>query len=202
MAVLKKIVIEEISGVDRPAQKHARVVMLKRDNTEDAYIEVGDEAVTEIRKLQKNGDFADFQKHDYMQLLNSLAEEIQLEGESIQKAFTRGLETPAGIELFGLMKRAKGSEVKVEGDAPQDDVARHDGPASAKFHSMVVDHQRANRGLSYQQSYSRLYSDPDNFELREQIKAEHLAATLRTLTIGEAQNLEPAPPFPANARGN
>ena len=99
MAVLKKIVIEEISGVDRPAQKHARVVMLKRDNTED-YIETGDEAVTEIRKLQKNGDFADFQKHDYMQLLNSLAEEIQLEGESIQKAFTRGLETPAGIELF------------------------------------------------------------------------------------------------------
>jgi len=98
------------------------------------------------------------------------------------------------------MKRAKGSEVKVEGDAPQDDVARHDGPASAKFHSMVVDHQRANRGLSYQQSYSRLYSDPGNFELREQIKAEHLAATLRTLTIGEAQNLEPAPPFPANAR--
>jgi hypothetical protein len=202
MAVLKKIVIEEISGVDRPAQKHARVVMLKRDNTEDAYIEVGDEAVTEIRKLQKNGDFADFQKHDYMQLLNSLAEELQADGESPQQAFTKALTTPAGIELFGLMKRAKGSEVKVEGDAPQDDVARHDGPASAKFHSMVVDHQRANRGLSYQQSYSRLYSDPGNFELREQIKAEHLAATLRTLTIGEAQNLEPAPPFPANARGN
>jgi hypothetical protein len=201
MAVLKKIVIEEISGVDRPAQKHARVVMLKRDNTED-YIETGDEAVTEIRKLQKNGDFADFQKHDYMQLLNSLAEELQADSESPQQAFTKALTTPAGIELFGLMKRAKGSEVKVEGDAPQDDVARHDGPASAKFHSMVVDHQRANRGLSYQQSYSRLYSDPGNFELREQIKAEHLAATLRTLTIGEAQNLEPAPPFPANARGN
>ena len=104
---------------------------------------------------------------------------------------------PANPRKASDPRKAKAPE-----DAKQDDAPRHDGPASAKFHSMVVDHQRANRGLSYQQSYSRLYSDPDNFELREQIKAEHLAATLRTLTIGEAQNLEPAKPFPANARGN
>ena len=136
-------------------------------------------------------------------MIERRAGQLREYGETLQQSYVKFITAdPAGRVLFKAYQSAPIGKAKAPEDAKQDDAPRHDGPASAKFHSMVVDHQRANRGLSYQQSYSRLYSDPGNFELREQIKAEHLAATLRTLTIGEAQNLEPAPPFPANARGN
>jgi hypothetical protein len=61
---------------------------------------------------------------------------------------------------------------------------------------MAVDYQRAHSGMSYQQAYSHLYSRPENESLREKIKAEHMAETMRTLSIDEAMALEPAPPFP------
>jgi hypothetical protein len=194
MAVLKKIVIDEISAVRKPAQTHAKVLIIK---SADAAPETGDEAVTEILKLQSNGDFDGFEKSDYLGLLNSLAEEIQADGESIEKAFTRGLETPAGIELFGLMKRAKGSEVKVEGDAPQDTVARRDEPATAELELKAQELARKT-GLSYAQAFTRIIDDPKYRRLRDDANGERQLALIRSLTPQQARDLEPVvKPFPA-----
>ena len=99
--ILRKIVIEEISCVRKPANEHAKVLIMK---SADTLPETGLDAVEMIKKMQANGDFEGFEKADYLDLLNGLAEEIQQDGESIQKTFVRGLETPAGVELFALLK--------------------------------------------------------------------------------------------------
>jgi hypothetical protein len=104
-----------------------------------------------------------------------------------------------GKLLYKAMRIAPGAEVKpVAQVAPPspEAAAKLLGAAHAQMHSMAVDHQRAHSGMSYQQAYSHLYSRPENAPLREKIKAEHMAATMRTLSIDEAQNLEPAKPFP------
>jgi hypothetical protein len=67
------------------------------------------------------------------------------------------------------------------------------GPAHAKLHEMAIEHSRAH-GLSYQQSYTRLFTSPENVALRAGIAAE---AGIRTLTLDEARALAPAPAFPA-----
>jgi hypothetical protein len=58
------------------------------------------------------------------------------------------------------------------------EVAEHLGPSHAKLHSMALDHQRANPGMSYQSAYGYLYAKPENVSLREKIKNEHLSATM------------------------
>jgi hypothetical protein len=132
------------------------------------------------------------------------AAKLRANGESPQQAFAKVItDDEIGRLLFRALKRAPGAEVKL---APQsappsrEEAAQHLGPAHARLHSMAVDHQRAHSGMSYQQAYSHLYTRPENGPLREKIKAEHMAATMRTLSIGEAQNLEPAKPFPPYGR--
>jgi hypothetical protein len=192
MAVLKRFVIDEISAVRKPAQKHAKVLIMK---SADTLPETGLDAVDMIQKMQANGDFDDFQKSDYMALLNNLAEEIQAEGESIQKAFVRGLETDAGRALFGLMKRAGGSEGRAPKDAVEDDTPKYDGPADAELNRLARERQKVS-GRSFAQSYSDVLDMPGNRKLTIQAAAERDLKMVRSLTIQEAQNLEPAPPFP------
>ncbi|MGA3341545.1 MAG: hypothetical protein ABSD11_13160 [Methylocella sp.] len=192
MAILKKIVIDEISAVFRPAQKHAKVLIMKSANSTP---ETGDDAIDMIRKMQSNGDFDGFEKSDYMALLDGLAEEIRLDGESIQKAFTRGLETPAGVELFKLMKAAGGSEVKAPNDAVQDDTPKYDGPADAELNRLARERQKVT-GRSFAQSFSDILDMPGNRKLTIQAAAERDLKMVRSLTMQEAVALEPAKPFP------
>jgi hypothetical protein len=58
---------------------------------------------------------------------------------------------------------------------------------------MALEHSRAH-GLTYQQSYTRLFTSPENVALRAGIAAE---AGVWTLTLEEARALAPAKPFPA-----
>jgi hypothetical protein len=67
------------------------------------------------------------------------------------------------------------------------------GPVHAKLHEMAIEHSRTH-GLSYQQSYTRLFTSPENVALRAGIAAE---AGIRTLSLDEARALAPAKPFPA-----
>jgi hypothetical protein len=210
--ILRKLVIGEVSAVDKPACLHCKALLIKRDAPRDETGDAGENyrrnGVIDFKKMMPTEDSVALQKliddgelnlskSEIHEVLERRAEQLREDGETLQQSYVKFITAdPAGRVLFKAYQSAQIGKAKAPEDAVQDDAPRHDGPASAKFHSMVVDHQRANRGLSYQQSYSRLYSDPDNFELREQIKAEHLAATRRTLTIGEAQNLEPARPFP------
>ena len=139
-------------------------------------------------------------------------------GESYAKSFTAVYTDPANAAIrdgakyddiakaFDLAHGTAKSLIPVAKEAYDPlqkaaEVAEFLGPWHAKLHSMAVDHQRAHSGMSYQQAYSHLYSRPENEPLRNKIKAEHMAATLRTLSIGEAQALEPAKPFPPYAGG-
>jgi hypothetical protein len=96
--------------------------------------------------------------------------------------------------MFGY--RLSGTHVAkaVPPDPEQDFVARaidDRGPAYEKLHQMALEHSRAH-GLSYQQSYTRLFTSPENVALRAGIAAE---AGVRTLTLEEARALAPAPAF-------
>jgi hypothetical protein len=51
---------------------------------------------------------------------------------------------------------------------------------------MSVDHMRAHSGISYQRAYSYLYNRPENQALREKIKAEHMAQTMRGVGLSGA----------------
>jgi hypothetical protein len=207
--ILRSFSISEISAVRKPAQEHAKALIMKSADTAP---ETGDIAVEAIHKMLSDGDFDGFQKHDYMDLLNSLAEEIQQEGESIQKAFTRGLETPAGVELFGLMKAARGPEVKAPAVEtteyePRDE---HIGVEHARL-AALADHEVARKpGLSRRQAVANILQN--NEALSTKIKREKLkyemgrsgsddAGTASrgpgSLTLDQAIALEPARAFPA-----
>jgi hypothetical protein len=191
--IIRAFKIDEVSAVRKPASEHAKVLIMKSDDTDTP--ETGDIAVTEIRKILDDGCFDDFEKSDYMGLLDMLAAEIQMDGESIQKAFTRGLETPAGRELFGLMKRAGGSEVRAPKDAVQDTVARRNEPATIELELKAQELARKT-GLSYEQAYTRIIDDPAYRRLRDDATGERQLALVRSLSIFDARNLEPAKPFP------
>ena len=81
--------------------------------------------------------------------------------------------------LWGICKTASGSEIPPSAPSPMTPVRQEtsEGDAEAKIHSMTIDHQRANSGMSYQQAYAYLYTKPENQALREEIKRNHLART-------------------------
>lgn len=199
VAILKKIVIKEISAVRKPAQEHCVVKIMKSADVDIP--ETGTAAVTEIRKMLSDGDFAEFEKSDYIDMLDTLAASIKQDGESIQKAFVRGLETPAGRELFKLMKAARGSEVKAPKDAVEDDTPKYDGPADAELNRLARERQKVT-GRTFAQSFSEILDMPGNRKLTIKAAAERDLKMVRTLTIFDAQALTSTRPFPPNARGN
>jgi hypothetical protein len=90
-------------------------------------------------------------------------------------------------------------------DPPQDFVSRSiedRGPAHRKLHEMALEHSRQH-GLTYEQSYTRLYTSPENIGLKAAIAAED---GVRTLTMEEAMALAPSKEFqsyghPGDVRG-
>jgi hypothetical protein len=195
--IIRAFKIDEVSAVRKPASEFATVrIMKSADNTP----ETGDIAVEAIRKMLDDGDFDDYAKSDYTEMLNTLAESIQKDGESFQKSFTRALETPAGHEIFQLLKSAPGSDVVKVKDAPQDMVTPAPGPARAKLEALARDRQRTS-GRSFAQCYADVVDDPANRALRDAANREREIELMGSLDIFDAQRLAPAKPFPANARG-
>jgi hypothetical protein len=97
--------------------------------------------------------------------------------------------------IFGTRLSMIPAQKAAPSDAKQDYVARaaeDRGPAHTRLHEMALEHSRAH-GLSYQQSYTRLFTSPENVALRAGIAAE---AGVRTLTLDEARALSPSKPFP------
>ena len=181
----------------------------------NAAIDDEDGFIPEAKKGMTMTDY-DTSRGPYHAILDKMALARQAEtGESYAKAYTECYTDPKnalirdGVKYDELARAfdsshgtAKSLIPVAKAAAPHDplakaaDVATHLGPGHARLHSLAVDHQRAHSGMSYQQAYSHLYSRPENEPLRNKIKAEHMAATMRTLSIDEAQALEPAPAFP------
>jgi hypothetical protein len=95
---------------------------------------------------------------------------------SKQQKFTKYLETDTGKELFWAVTKAAGIH-STECVAYQKARAEMDGPASAKMHSLAVDRMRET-GHTYERAYSHVYGHENNQGLREQVKGEHMQATL------------------------
>jgi hypothetical protein len=106
----------------------------------------------------------------------------EITGESYAKAYAEIYYDPENIAL---------RKAEAPADARQDFVDR--GPNHAKLHRMALEHS-ARHGLTYEQSYARIYESPSNAQLRAGIAAE---AGVRTLTPDEARALSPSRPFPA-----
>jgi hypothetical protein len=151
----------------------------------------------------------------YMAMLNRQARARQaVTGESFEKAFTECYCDPSNAvirdnathehlaqghdAMFGTRFSAIPAQKAAPQDPKQDFVSRaieDRGPAHQKLHRMALEHSRVH-GLSYQQSYTRLFTSPENVALRAGIAA---GAGVRTLTLEEARALSPSKPFPAYA---
>jgi hypothetical protein len=142
-----------------------------------------DSSIVMFAKIAVNqGRSPGIEKHDFYDAIVKRADELRADGESPQKSFVKAItEDETGRLLYQAMKIAPGAEVK---PAPQsappsrEAEAKLLGPAHARLHSQAVDHQRANPRLSYESAYSRMYTAPENANLRAEINREHLAASM------------------------
>jgi hypothetical protein len=174
--ILRKLEIREISAVDKPAQKHARAVIMKR-HTEYT----PDELVGLIQKSVDAGEADHAQKHEYIEAITARANELRVAGDSDAQAFTKAITTDEPCKLlFKLMKAAPGSEVPPP-DAKQDDVPHVDakGPAEQAIEEAVATHRAdaAAQGLplSREQAFTAVYTHPAHRGLKSRYDAELLA---------------------------
>ena len=196
--IIRSFKLDEISAVRKPASEFATVRIMKSDTQGD---DTAESDLETVRKLAADGYLDKFEKHQFIGLIHDRAADIRRDGETVEKAFARRIESdPCGRELYALMKRAPGAEVKPV-DAKQDDVPHFDVPASRKLDELARDRQRTS-GRSYAQSYSDVIDDPKNRKYRDAAKGEREIALIRTLDIFDAQALTPTKPFPREARGN
>jgi hypothetical protein len=110
----------------------------------------------------------------FREAIEARAEEIRLAGETKEGAFTKAItKDETGILLYAAMKRARGPEV--EADAVEDDVKpQSKGPAHDKLQAMAELHHMKNQTKSVAESYTYLYTHPDNRALTARVRAEHL----------------------------
>jgi hypothetical protein len=164
--------------------------------------------IPEAKKGTTMTDY-DVSRGPYHAILDKMALARQAEtGESYAKAYTECYTDPKnaairdGVRYDELARTFDSSHgtakslIPVAKEAPYDPLrkaAEYLGPAHARLHNIAVAHQKAHPELTYAQAYTHLYMLPENDLLRAKIKAE---AKIQTLTIEEAQNLEPAKPFP------
>jgi hypothetical protein len=167
--ILRRFAISEISAVDRPAQEHAKMVLMKRDAGGEPSIEV-------FAKMQIEGRGTGLEKHNYVDAIAKRAAELRSPSESDAQAFAKCIvDDDLGKLLYKAMKAAPGPEVKPEPEA-KPEAPTFVGPAHAKMHAKAVELRRANPHLSFEGAYAQCYADRHNVALRKQVRDEHLAA--------------------------
>jgi hypothetical protein len=101
--ILRRLLINEISAVDRPAQAHARALILKRHAPEP---ELADDdlsleaAIAEVSKRLSAGEAADL----FERVGRVRVERDRQPGETLEKCRARYWSTPEGMTLRGLAK--------------------------------------------------------------------------------------------------
>jgi len=163
--ILRKLEIQEISAVDKPAQKHARAVIMKRHTDYTS-----DELVALIHKSVDAGEADNAQKHEYIEAITVRANDLRVAGDSDAQAFTKAITTDAPcMLLYKLMKSAPGSEVvfPVNNDAEED--YAHGNPKDEAVRAILEGAKRVQDEartksivLSDAQSFDRFYNAPEN----------------------------------------
>ena len=166
---LRDVQVNEISLVDRPANKGARVLIMKAEGNDVTGI-----GITGFAKMEIAGHSSGLSRQRFETAIIKRAAEIRKAGESDAQAFTRTItQDDDGRLLY------QASKIAPQGDAVQDFVGDEKppsrGPAHNKMDSLATDHMRAHAGLSYQQAYAQVYTHPDNRALRARVVAEHAA---------------------------
>ena len=138
-------------------------------------------------KIQVEGLGTGLDRDDWMVAIEQRCEERYgaIDKLSPEQRFTKTItEDNIGKQLYAAMKAAPPpspaeppARVTTEQFAKMDAEIR--GPAHAAMHVLATDSQRA-RG-------ARVYSHPDNQRLRELVKYEHMAATMRGNTVYQAE---------------
>jgi hypothetical protein len=151
-----------------------------------------------------DGHETPFSKADFVDAIQTRADATLPADWSPQRRFSRAISGGDSVasELYRACKAAPGSEVRAPVEKV-DDGPVHIGPAHAKMHSLAVDRQR-ERPISFAAAYSEVYSHANNAALRAAVQREHLQQALAaihgggvsgTLSIDQAQRMEPAKDF-------
>jgi hypothetical protein len=148
-------------------------------------------ALKMFAKMQTEGKPTGLDRDDWHNAIVKRAELRYGDAElSAAQKYVRTIEKdPLGWELYAALKAAPYPEAKEALEKPADihkSVADMHGRAHGQMHAKAIDAQRADPRASYAGAYARVYSDPKNSALRAQVKAEHLAATMRAVSSGAA----------------
>ena len=164
--------------------------------------------VAEFTKRWEAGAYDHATKDFWHRMITEKAEKARRDGESVERAYARLIiSDPAGRALFKAYQRAPNGEPPPVQKAA--DGTQHIGPHHARAHVEAVARQR-ERAISYSAPMSEILTkDP---ALAAAVREEHLAHALGmmngaggsqsipsgvtgTLSIQQAQNLEPARSF-------
>jgi hypothetical protein len=167
--ILNKIVIDEISAVDKPAQQHAKAVIMKR--ADDEY----EDTLALAKALVVDGINHGATQEDFNAEIRKRADVSFPSHLSPQQRFTKFVtETAEGKLLFQAVLKAE----RVEQQAVQDltPPQKASGPAGRRFNEMAYATARAN-AISLGAARSRIAGDPAHADLMRRYKEENERAT-------------------------
>ena len=153
-----------------------------------------------------------FTKADFVDAIQARADATLPDKLTPQQRFSRTISggDDVAMTLYRAMNAAPGSSVRAPVEK-QDTGPVHIGPAHAKMHSLAIDQQK-ERSIPYAHAYSEVYTAAANATLRAEVQREHLEHALAgiygsggvsgTLSIQEAERLEPAKDFSATGTGD
>jgi hypothetical protein len=160
--ILQKFTIEEISFVDKPAQEHARALIMKRDTSEDTEMDLSN---------------VDTQALAYM-TCELLAKELRKKDPSLtpEQAFAKVYTDPANIEIRkaergGAMRNLAKALPPVARTEPVVTFGNEVDTGLAALQKLAAEFRRDNPFLTPEQAFARVYQDPANRALASSERA-------------------------------
>lgn len=160
--VIRKLTIEEISAVDRPAQTHARVVIMKRDATEDMIMN------TQNINTQQLAHIA----------CELLAKELRKKDPSLtpEQAYAKVYESNIEIrkaDRYGATLNFQKFTPSIARTESIVEYGNSNDTGLAALEKLAADLRQRNPYLTIEQAFAKVYADPAN---RELAAAERAAA--------------------------
>jgi hypothetical protein len=172
MRILRKLRITEISAVDKPAQAHAKAVLMKRaaDIDDDEDLDIVDIAK---RFVEPGGDPGGVTKADFEDELRKRAAAAypNLPFASAFSAYARN-----DRDGQFLMRAVLKAERAVTQAAQQLPPMKSFGPAGEEL-GRLARWMARSKSISHQQAFKTLYSDPSRAELVRRVREEERRAT-------------------------
>ncbi len=201
---LFKISISEISAVDKPANKHANALILKRDGV--PRVEVAppqkDERVRQLEaregkkkkakrvrvsavaKVVLASGAAGVDPALFAEGIAKRAEKIRRPDETPQQAYARCImHDSKGVDLFKALKASSGQS-RGANDVSQAELTGYAAPKfrsreEAELDRLARRHQNRNPGMTFEAAYTAIYTAPENKALVAAVRNAGLVRELR-----------------------